>query len=987
MLNKTLIKFLIIFTCYGHFSVNAAIENLLFAAGSDNGGLSSIQPIKRQSPSSSPPSAAAPVKSHHDATDEVIRSQRHGEGEHNDISSVTDSDKVPGVSTDTKYIVDYRDKRESNGMTSFYGNRISTIYKSNEGLYTEDVTNGDELSHPQQPVVISTDKDPANLSCVRGYRDIKVEDCQAPISSLQSWNFQEPPPKRPSSSRSCENYKGRKLPYGGIPEFCPNYTPRRRNWDTTAVCSGGELRDAFSPDSDKSVEADASESFGAYLRPTAVDGRNMNSSVVHKRQVKHPANPNGVGRHGGHPRPHQQQNVSNSTYGRPHSQQSRSFKQQVVARIKKGEKLIVLLRGLPGSGKSTLARELQYHGVILSADDYFIKNGTYEYDPAKLSEAHASSRKLARIAMQQCRTPIIIDNTNMEVWEMLPYVSEAMQFRYGIYCLEPETPWRYDPKVLAQKNSHNVGMNKIVRMLERFDFNVSVEKMARECKALSNHVHHSRPNPTLQQSAVFVRQTSKPPPRRKPAADPGNTISRAQSTKSRRPNMNVENRERHSEKGPAFSEKLQKATSVPNLHQNVPYALDPRNRDVADLIMFDAAPKLDSIPNSSEVQQWNTISSDWDDVAPDNTIVQQKEPTVCYSKIQANDTNLIDFGVLQVNDQPSAQREPAGASQKETLPWNQRTTPRCRGLAASFKDLNLKQNWEIPKYPSSQEVVTKADKCERPTGVEQYQDMSTVGMNLDHSVVSSRGEDDGHFELESTVGSMADLKSYFPMVPDEQLQDIYDKCQGNLHWILDLLLESGYDISHGVLSGNPLQCSGSSIEGMAEVSSEGSITSSALTDMALMESSDISSEPTFSKESIVSSVTIDQGVDSDLGTPLSSEGDSSNNKCQESLVMHIDPIFAMQLQKMFGPAGFHLSPGIPLLQSTSSLLKPYIHGLPPFSVSYYGSDLNITITADVARSIHNCWTDTLMANFKSEDEEFKKMSGMAIPILELFFPS
>ncbi len=38
-------------------------------------------------------------------------------------------------------------------------------------------------------------------------------------------------------------------------------------------------------------------------------------------------------------------------------------------------------------------REIQFSGVILSSDDFFMKNGSYEYDGNKLGEAHEWNQK------------------------------------------------------------------------------------------------------------------------------------------------------------------------------------------------------------------------------------------------------------------------------------------------------------------------------------------------------------------------------------------------------------------------------------------------------------------------------------------------------------------------------------------------------------------------------------------------------------------
>ncbi|NXI68525.1 N4BP2 protein, partial [Anseranas semipalmata] len=134
--------------------------------------------------------------------------------------------------------------------------------------------------------------------------------------------------------------------------------------------------------------------------------------------------------------------------------------------------VLVLLRGVPGSGKSYLARTLLEDnpgGVILSTDDYFYKHGQYHYDPDCLGEAHDWNRKRAKEAFEMKISPIIIDNTNIQAWEMKPYVILAQQFKYKVMFREPDTWWKFKPKELERRNVHGVSKEKIKRMLERYE--------------------------------------------------------------------------------------------------------------------------------------------------------------------------------------------------------------------------------------------------------------------------------------------------------------------------------------------------------------------------------------------------------------------------------------------------------------------------------------------------------------------------------------
>ncbi|XP_044273894.1 NEDD4-binding protein 2 isoform X2 [Varanus komodoensis] len=135
--------------------------------------------------------------------------------------------------------------------------------------------------------------------------------------------------------------------------------------------------------------------------------------------------------------------------------------------------VLVLLRGAPGSGKSYLGRTLLEDnpgGIILSTDDYFYqKNGQYQFDADLLTEAHEWNWKRAKEAFEKRITPIIIDNTNTQAWEMKPYVALSQQHKYKVIFREPDTWWKFKPKELERRNIHGVSKEKIKRMLERYE--------------------------------------------------------------------------------------------------------------------------------------------------------------------------------------------------------------------------------------------------------------------------------------------------------------------------------------------------------------------------------------------------------------------------------------------------------------------------------------------------------------------------------------
>ena len=83
-------------------------------------------------------------------------------------------------------------------------------------------------------------------------------------------------------------------------------------------------------------------------------------------------------------------------------------------------KRAVIMRGLPGSGKSTLAKEIASGSksfVICSADDFFMKDGEYVFNPKLLWKAHEICIKKFEANLKKETEIVILDNTNTKKWE------------------------------------------------------------------------------------------------------------------------------------------------------------------------------------------------------------------------------------------------------------------------------------------------------------------------------------------------------------------------------------------------------------------------------------------------------------------------------------------------------------------------------------------------------------------------------------------
>ena len=121
---------------------------------------------------------------------------------------------------------------------------------------------------------------------------------------------------------------------------------------------------------------------------------------------------------------------------------------------------LILVRGLPGSGKSTLATKLArgFGHVHLEADQFFMRDGVYEFRVEDLGAAHMWCQNETRRLLEAGMTAVV-SNTFTTLKELRPYFDIAAEF--GIV-----------PQVIVCQNQygsiHNVPAETLQRMRQRW---------------------------------------------------------------------------------------------------------------------------------------------------------------------------------------------------------------------------------------------------------------------------------------------------------------------------------------------------------------------------------------------------------------------------------------------------------------------------------------------------------------------------------------
>jgi hypothetical protein len=126
---------------------------------------------------------------------------------------------------------------------------------------------------------------------------------------------------------------------------------------------------------------------------------------------------------------------------------------------------LYLDRGLPGSGKSTLAQKLAPRAC--SADDFYMVNGVYQFDPAALAYAHAHCQSRTRAALSR-GLPVAVTNTFAQRWEMEPYLQMAQLYGYRVTVIDLYDNGLTDEQ-LAYLTVHGVPEERIAAMRARWE--------------------------------------------------------------------------------------------------------------------------------------------------------------------------------------------------------------------------------------------------------------------------------------------------------------------------------------------------------------------------------------------------------------------------------------------------------------------------------------------------------------------------------------
>ncbi|KAB7495790.1 NEDD4-binding protein 2-like 1 [Armadillidium nasatum] len=653
----------------------------------------------------------------------------------------------------------------------------------------------------------------------------------------------------------------------------------------------------------------------------------------------------------------------------------------------KKKKVLIIMRGLPGSGKSTLAHSLNTNGVVLSTDDYFIdKFQNYNFNSSILPEAHKWNKDRAKLKLYNGVTPIFIDNTNLQLWEFEPYIRYALENGYYVDILEPDTYWKYNCKILSQKCVHKVPNKKIAEMKGRYETNLSIEDFLKKLKLSNNlngiDINTYRSVSRNSDSEIVVEDDSSSDngsnnenesPRRMPNSDILSHNVYSDSEKQNKNNIKETVEKKNEQRNER--EKNSLMSDIESSMERLSLSKSPYRKEHKEY----SAGELPDSQNFGDMGEWDFVtssssSSTWTDLplvktsqydasssakpqrfkksnSPNlnirnsnfkNSLVDKEYDDDCSDNDDDNDKDDIEWSPVE---------------DLSCLTWENKTDPSklSKGIPKFQEEKNCSSKSSLQPQASALKIHSYSHDCDVDfSSSDTLKTIQSHSSNFIPNLNTDAKEDICNSENLSDKGTIANdscktskknakscplhkLKSFFPDIAEGDLEDFLEKCDYDVDWTMNILIDSGYKISSNLSRTNSNSSNVSAIEDEPPCSpvTQGS-NESIITDESNSESND-KDESSKNDDDLCSASNPSLCTDDD-------ENDSGKEGAQY-LTMEMDSQFAAQLINMYGP--------ISSLNIASGFTK---------------EDCRIVLPLELCHDIYKYWAKTLEGKFSYEKD-------------------
>lgn len=474
---------------------------------------------------------------------------------------------------------------------------------------------------------------------------------------------------------------------------------------------------------------------------------------------------------------------------------------QILTYHNQGARILILMRGAPGSGKSYLAKQIveitigstfaDYKSHICSTDDYFMVRGVFQFSKYRLPEAHDWNQNRVKQVLRQGVSPVIIDNTNIEVWEMEPYLKEGVRNGYIIEVVEPNTPWAKKAYQLFKRNTHDVPLATIKRKLDNYQSGVTGEYLIKSY-GLSYPANLVPPVMRNMPAVSYLQDATKLEIQKdnKSSDDCTNVsnspitevdvISAQVSLSSTPPCASLNQKQEETQENQTGFTPFE-GTPETEAHEH----LAKQKRDVEIQKQLEEMERVE--------HEWETGEA-WDQTTQDTEEKADESPTTSLEPKPPRVNDLLKSATTEKLLESVQNCEDWRQISMFMPPWTEETSKEVENIPAIPVEMKSSStSMEIGDTDLNKAKKTFKIKTATPRDINLFHFPLNVEKipekrMLDKSTVTNELLITEAFRCKNEEKHFVAFRKLFKNIPKPALRDVFDKCCGDVNWAVDIIL-------------------------------------------------------------------------------------------------------------------------------------------------------------------------------------------------------